>query len=79
MLEKQLQEKNLVEILGLENFPAEAQNQVIAVAMETVELECLGRILDSLDEEGKKQLENLFEAQKEAEILSFLEKKELTL
>ena len=78
-LTKELQEKNLIELLGLENTPAETQAQITDMAAEIIDLRSLERALDQLAEGDRENFVTLIENKDIAGATSLLKEKGVDL
>ena len=81
MLTKNLDDQGLIELLGLENAPIEAQTEGIETATEVIETKVLDRILDKLDDAETTTFMGLLESKDEdgGEMEKFLTEKNLDL
>ena len=79
MLRKELKKKNLIEILGLEALPPEAQVEVVDSAVNVIEMRCLNEVLEALDARGKKRFVKLMDAGDADEVGDFLRSKGVNL
>ena len=64
--------KSLIEILGLENLPADGQKEIIETATNVIETRCLNRILESLNEEEKQDFINTLNEESPEVVQNFL-------
>lgn len=69
--------KSLIEILGLENLPADGQKEIIETATNVIETRCLNRILESLNEEEKQDFINTLNEESPEVVQNFLKSKHL--
>ena len=75
MLTDGLNPKSLIEILGLESLPVEAQTKIVETAGEVLEMRILNRILNTLNEDEKDALTALLEAKNQDGIIAFMKEK----
>jgi hypothetical protein len=61
LTEQHLDEKSLIEILGLESLPVEKQQELVDAAAEAVDMRCLERILDSLTDRDRRRFKECME------------------
>ena len=77
MLKKEIKKKNLIEILGLESLPVEAQMEVVDSAVGVIEMRCLNEVLEALDEQGKKQFLKIVEKEDFDKLGDFFKEKNI--
>ena len=69
--------ESLIEILGLENLPAEGQQEVIEAATTLIEKRCLNHILESLNEQEKQDFIDALDEENPEVVQNFLKAKHL--
>jgi hypothetical protein len=70
-------EKDIFELMGLENSSEEDKKIVMADMMETIENRVTGRLFDALSEEDRVVFEGLVEAGDDEKIKQFLKEKDI--
>ena len=71
--------ENLIEILGLENFPVDGQKEIIEVATRLIEKRCLNCILESLNKQEKQDFIDILDEGSPEVVQNFLKSKHLDL
>ena len=79
MLKKEIKKKNLIEILGLQSLPPEAQVEIVDSAVNVIEMRCLNEVLEMLDTRGKKRFVKLMDAGDADEVFDFLKDRGVNL
>ena len=69
--------ESLMEILGLENLPPDGQQEVIDAATGVIEKRCLNRILESLNEQEKRDFVDILDAETPEVVSNFLRSKQI--
>ena len=69
--------KSLIEILGLENLPADGQKEIIEAATSVIEKRCLNRILESLNKQEKQDFIDILDEGSPEVVQNFLKSKHL--
>ena len=69
--------ESLMEILGLENLPPDGQQEVIDAATGVIEKRCLNRILESLNEQEKRDFVDILDAETPEVVNNFLRSKQI--
>ena len=69
--------ESLIEILGLENLPPDGQQEVIEAATGVIEKRCLNRILESLNEQEKRDFVDILDAETPEVVSNFLRSKQI--
>lgn len=71
--------ESLIEILGLENLPADGQKEIITTATKVIEKRCLNHILDNLNEQEIEDFANALNDENPIAVQNFLQSKGLDL
>ena len=69
--------KSLIEILGLENMPPDGQQEVIEAATRVIEMRCLNCILESLNEQEKRDFVDVLDTEDLESVNNFLRSKQI--
>ena len=69
--------KSLIEILGLENLPADGQKEIIEAATSVIEKRCLNHILESLNKQEKQDFIDILDEGSPEVVQNFLKSKRL--
>lgn len=71
--------ENLIEIFGLENLSHESQAEVIESARKVIDVRCLNHVLESLNEQEKKDFANLLDREDAETVSNFLKSKNIDM
>ena len=79
MLKEKLNEKNLFEILGIENAPVDKKTEILNLAINLVEAKSFEKILDKLDKDTAAEFVEVLEKKDEKKLEEFFEKEKIDI